>query len=68
VMLEHSVFILARAITKYGETDFASKSIEEKKSFVENLPGIAVPKLIAKYHLFEKSLDKALSDPEKIKN
>lgn len=68
VMLEHTMNILAKSLVRYGDTALEAKSEEERLKFIHSLPGILIPKLMYKYNVFEKSVDKALSDGTTLKN
>lgn len=68
VMLNHSILILSYAMLSYGDTDLSKLTYEERRAFVESLPGMIIPVLSRKYSILEASVNSFFTDAEKVKN
>lgn len=64
----YSIFVLSRALTKFGDRSLADKSPEEIEAFVKSLPNVVIPLLNKKYESLEYTAAKFFEDENNLKN
>lgn len=69
VSVEHAIAVISRVLVKYGKVSLEDKALADKMAFVKStIPGILLPKIMKKYSILEKSVEKLFADPSTAKN